>query len=182
MTELNGKFTFLIVEYVKLKDEQNKRIDFRDQMIFITLGSIGAVFSFVIEKPDYITALLVLPFACIVLGWTYLINDERISEIGTYCRKELIPRIERINLDPEQNVGTNWEVFHRTSERRKERKIIQLIMDLCIFCFSAFFSLAAFFYLSKCFSIIHVVLAALQSMFILYMIYQFISYASLSED
>jgi hypothetical protein len=42
-------FTFLIKEYEKLKDEQHKRIEFRDHMIYLTLATIGKVFSFAFE-------------------------------------------------------------------------------------------------------------------------------------
>ncbi len=59
---LNNNFTFLIKEYEKLKDEQHKRIEFRDNMIYLTLAVIGTVFSFALQKPDLNIALLVLTF------------------------------------------------------------------------------------------------------------------------
>lgn len=174
MTELNNKFNFLVKEYEKLKDEQHKRIEFRDQMIFITLGAIGGVFSFVVDQPDYVTALLVLPFVCVVLGWTYLTNDERISEIGDYCQKNIIPKIESTDLESKIKLIPSWEEFHRKAPGRKQRKITQVIIDLSIFCLSALFSIAAFFYLNRDFSTIHILLAILQSLFVLYLVYQFI--------
>ena len=72
---------FLIKEYEKLKDEQLKRIEFRDHMIYLTLGVVGAIFSFCLEKPEYNIAFLVLPFICTILGWTYFANDRKVSEI-----------------------------------------------------------------------------------------------------
>jgi hypothetical protein len=48
---------FLVTEYWKLKDEQHSRIEYRDHMTYLTLGAIGAVFSFAIEKPDYAVSL-----------------------------------------------------------------------------------------------------------------------------
>lgn len=176
------KANFLIKEYEKLKDEQIKRIDFRDQMIFVTLGAIGGVFSFVFEKPDYITALLVLPFVCIALGWTYLMNDEKVSEIGKYIRTVLIPRFQELNPNEKLDLQPSWEEFHRKVKRRKERKRIQMTIDLCIFCVSALLSISAFFYMCKCFSTGQLILGIVETLFILYLAYQFISYSDKSED
>jgi hypothetical protein len=36
----------LIQEYIKIKDEQTKRIGFRDNILYVTLGLIGLVVSF----------------------------------------------------------------------------------------------------------------------------------------
>lgn len=51
-------------------------------MIYLTLAAIGTVFSFLLKKPDFNIALLVLLFLYIVLGWTRLTNDEKISATG----------------------------------------------------------------------------------------------------
>jgi hypothetical protein len=182
MDAISNKMTFLIKEYEKLKDEQRERISFRDQLIFITLGSVGGVFSFVIEKPDYIMALLVLPFVCIVLGWTYLMNDEKITEMGDYIHHILIPKANSLAVDSKLTLQPSWEEFHRNTKRRKERKSIQLVMDLGIFCISGFFSLVCFFMLCDHYSCLHMIIAVCESLLLIYLAYQFISYTRLRSN
>lgn len=107
----SNNFTLLIKEYEKLRDEQHKRIEFRDHIIFLTLAFIGTVFSFALEKPDLNIALLVLPFLCKVLGWTYLANDEKISAIGNYVRTCLVPKLPEHNPDDKMPISGHWEDF-----------------------------------------------------------------------
>src|SRR5215217_3250792 len=75
-----------LIEYQKLKDEQIARIGFRDNLIYATLVAIGAILSFAITNPANYQALLILPLATFVLGWIYLSNDRKISDIGRYIR------------------------------------------------------------------------------------------------
>ena len=86
---MNDKKTILqvfLLEYEKLKEEQLKRIEFRDQMIYITLGIFGSILSFALSNKTNLYALLVIPWVCLILGWTYIVNDEKISAIGKYIR------------------------------------------------------------------------------------------------
>jgi hypothetical protein len=62
-------------------------------MIYVNLGEISEFFSFALENPKYNYALLVLPFISIVLGGTYLANDEKISSIGRYLKEIQIPKM-----------------------------------------------------------------------------------------
>src|SRR4051812_2102577 len=119
MIEHEGnRIAFLIREYEKLKDEQHKRIEFRDHMIYLTLAAIGGVFSFALERPNMSIAYLVLPFLCIVLGWTYLVNDEKISSIGNYLRSVLIPKIEEVSLVEKVTLKDTWEYYLRKDPKR----------------------------------------------------------------
>jgi hypothetical protein len=43
----------LIQEYIKIKDEQTKRIGFRDNILYVTLGLIGLVVSFSLKDTAY---------------------------------------------------------------------------------------------------------------------------------
>jgi hypothetical protein len=67
-----------------------------------------------------------------VLGWTYLVNDEKVSAIGRYIRTRLGPRLADL-VGAEQPVF-EWEVRHRTDRRRRSRKAFQLAVDLITFC------------------------------------------------
>ena len=74
-----------LAEYDKLKTEQTQRIGFRDNLPYVTLCLFGGTIA--ITTTNYY-ALLVVPWICLILGWTYLVNDEKISAIGRYnCRK-----------------------------------------------------------------------------------------------
>jgi len=149
MEQNNSNIQFLLSEYTKLREEQNKRIEFRDHMIYLTLGAIGAIFSFGLEKPQFNSAFLILPFICIVLGWTYLANDEKISSIGKYFENYLIPKIDTLPPDHKLSLSDNWDSIIRKDKKRKGRKIFQLFIDLSIYCFSASLSIVAFLVLNK---------------------------------
>jgi len=173
--------SFLIKEYEKLKDEQHKRIEFRDHMIYLTLAAIGGVFSFSLEKPDLNIALLVLPFLCIVLGWTYLRNDEKISAIGKYIRTVFISKIKSSDGADSNLLDDNWEEFLRKDKLRKQRKVFQLFVDLSIFCISGIVSLISFFVLHDSYNWYYILTAICESLFILFLAIQFIKYADIRK-
>jgi hypothetical protein len=79
--------------------------------------------------------LLLIPPACLVLGWTYLVNDQKVSAIALHIRTVLIPQI-RAELGTDLPLFT-WEVQHRGDSRRRFRKIGQLGIDLITFCVPA---------------------------------------------
>ncbi len=149
--EQQKMFEVYLQEYSKLKDEQTQRIGFRDNLLYVTLVVFGAVLSFALtnqsKSPYAIYSLLVLPWVCLILGWTYLVNDEKISAIGRYIRLKLVDKIsEHIDkADIESIFG--WEIEHRSDKRRRQRKIEQLIVDEITFVFSGVAALLSFWFL-----------------------------------
>ena len=142
------KIEVYLQEYSKLKDEQIKRIEFRDNLLYVNLGLFGAVLSFVFvnqTQPYAIYALLVLPWVSLILGWTYLVNDEKISAIGRYIRWKLVKKISELTGNIESIFG--WEIEHKSDRRRRRRKIEQLIVDEITFVFSGVSGLLAFWFL-----------------------------------
>ncbi|MDJ0703930.1 MAG: hypothetical protein QNJ46_11675 [Leptolyngbyaceae cyanobacterium MO_188.B28] len=133
-------------EYGKLKDEQAQRIGFRDNLLYVTLALFGTVLAFALGEKANPYGLLVLPWVSLVLGWTYLVNDQKISAIGRYIRYKLVDKVGGIigktNTDIESIFG--WEIAHRGDKRRKQRKIEQLIIDEIAFVFSGLAALIAF--------------------------------------
>ncbi|MFI6273137.1 hypothetical protein [Micromonospora zamorensis] len=121
----------LLSEYEQLKHEQRTRIGFRDNLIYATLGSMAAVVAAALSVKDHANLLLLLPVASVVLGWTYLINDEKISAIGRYVRTDLGPRLVALTSGGEPAFG--WETAHRSDARRISRKYLQLAVDLGTF-------------------------------------------------
>ena len=114
-----------------MKAEQTGRIGFRDNMIYVTLASVGVVVSFSLSKEGPIAALLVVPWVTFVLGWTYVVNDEKISAIGRYIRLTLQPRIRSLVERTDDVFG--WEIAHRSDKLRVERKWVQFFVDLVAF-------------------------------------------------
>ncbi|MFJ8112812.1 hypothetical protein [Streptomyces sp. NPDC096132] len=120
----------LLVEYQSVKDEQKARIGFRDNLLYVTLAVVAAVIAAAAQARQT-AMLLALPPVCVVLGWTYLVNDEKISAIGRYVRGELGPRLAAMAGSAEV---FGWETFHRGDSRRTSRKVVQCVVDLLAFC------------------------------------------------
>jgi hypothetical protein len=131
--ERNGDVTvgqLLLAEYQSIKDEQKSRIGFRDNLLYVTLTVLAAVIAASAQAKQP-AMLLALPPVCVVLGWTYLVNDEKISAIGAYVRGDLGPRLA--GLAGAERVF-EWEVAHQGDARRRSRKAIQCGIDLLAFC------------------------------------------------
>ncbi|WP_433378463.1 hypothetical protein ACQPZX_11730 [Actinoplanes sp. CA-142083] len=122
----------LAVEYEKLKEEQRARIGLRDNLIYATLVAMAAVVAALMQSGGRTDFLLLLPPVTFLLGWTYLANDQKISDIGRYIREDLGPRLTAL-ADGEAPVF-GWEAAHRVGPRRAGRKLMQLLVDLMAFC------------------------------------------------
>ncbi|MBD0843175.1 hypothetical protein [Streptomyces sp. TRM68416] len=120
----------LLAEYQTVKDEQKTRIGFRDNLLYVTLTVVAAVIA-AAAQAEQSAMLLAIPPVCAVLGWTYLVNDEKISAIGRYIRQDLGPRLAQL-ADAERAFA--WEIAHRTDSRRRSRKAVQCAVDLLAFC------------------------------------------------
>ncbi|ELP69017.1 hypothetical protein ACKI1I_21740 [Streptomyces turgidiscabies] len=130
----------LLAEYATLKDEQKSRIGFRDNLLYVTLTVVAAVIAAAAQARQPVM-LLALPPVCVVLGWTYLINDEKISAIGAYVRGELGPRLAQL---ARIEAAFGWESAHRSDARRRSRKAVQLAVDLLAFCVVPFAGLVVY--------------------------------------
>jgi hypothetical protein len=134
-------------EYDKLKDEQIARIGFRDNLIYATLVAIGGVLSFALADPAKLHALLLLPLANVVIGWTYITNDQKISSIGRYIRSVLLLKLREASQEPgAQFFG--WEFTPRIEQQRLWRKLIQLVVNEALFVGSCLVALIAYFQLA----------------------------------
>ena len=122
-------------EYQALKTEQNSRIGFRDNLLYVNLTSVGALLAYWATNRYSLQTttnpLLLIPWINVILGWTYLVNDNAISRIGEYIRTNLTQNIKQ--TIPNRCKPFEWESFHRSDIRRKSRKTTQLIVDLFAF-------------------------------------------------
>ncbi|MFC8388304.1 MULTISPECIES: hypothetical protein [unclassified Streptomyces] len=123
----------LLAEYQTVKDEQKARIGFRDNLLYVTLAVVAAVIAAAAQAKQP-SMLLALPPVCLVLGWTYLVNDEKISAIGRYVRDDLGPRLAALAANGSGFTTFGWEAYHRSDTRRRSRKTIQTVIDLTAFC------------------------------------------------
>jgi hypothetical protein len=130
----------LLQEYEKLKAEQLARINTRDNLIYVTLASFAAGVAATLQAG--VDFLLALPLLCVVLGWTYLANDQKISAIGRHIRTELAPRLETF-LRTDIPLFT-WETGHRSDRYRRLRKAGQLVVDLLTFCVPSLAAISAY--------------------------------------
>jgi hypothetical protein len=135
----------LLAEYEQIKQEQRARIGFRDNLIYATFGVMAAVIGSTLARGGHLEMLLLLPPLSVTLGWTYLVNDEKISAIGRYIRDELAPRLKE--LTPERTEVFGWESAHRRDVHRHSRKRFQLAVDLLTFCAAPLASLAVYWLL-----------------------------------
>ncbi|MGJ3249143.1 MAG: hypothetical protein ACFE0I_24100 [Elainellaceae cyanobacterium] len=147
MSDKDSSLEILLAEYNCLKSEQAQRIGFRDNLLYVTLGVFGGVVSYAVSDPSHYYALLVIPWVCLILGWTYVVNDEKISAIGRYIRYKLVDRIKAHTGYADLETLFGWEIAHRSDRHRKRRKIQQLIVDEITFVFSGIIALSAFWFL-----------------------------------
>ncbi|MCP9949076.1 hypothetical protein [Actinomadura madurae] len=133
----------LLAEYERIKEEQKVRIGFRDNLLYVSLASMAAVVGFTFSPKGHIGLLLALPLFAVVLGWAYVVNDQKISAIGEYVRTELSSRLA--SLSNAQGSVFAWENYHRSDNRRVSRKFLQLSVDLITFCGSSMAAIVTYF-------------------------------------
>jgi len=172
--------TVYLQEYQKLKDEQIQRIGFRDNIIYTNLIAVGAVGAFAVTNAGNIQALFIIPWVCLVLGWTYLVNDEKISSIGRYLRLELDGRI-RAYLNNSDPTLLGWEVVHRDDERRQERKILQLFIDELTFCISGLAAVVTYWLSQPTFSRVWQWVSGVEILLLFILGFQMAKYADLNH-
>lgn len=124
----------LALEFEHLKEEQRLRISTRDNLIYATLGSQALVVAAALQAAKPVM-LLLLPPACVILGWTYLVNDDRVTAIGRHIEIVIVPELTRLVKPPVEVFS--WERRHRSDRHRRSRKAWQLVVDLLVFCVPA---------------------------------------------
>src|SRR5690606_14867176 len=129
-------------EYERIKDEQKSRIGFRDNLIYATLASMALVVGAALQGNGNSAMLVLMPPVALLLGWTYVVNDEKISAIGRYVRTDLGPRLAELVEGLDEPFG--WETAHRSDRRRLSRKYLQLLIDLLLFCVAPAAALLAY--------------------------------------
>ncbi|OLR95119.1 hypothetical protein [Actinokineospora bangkokensis] len=121
----------LLAEYEALKAEQKSRIALRDRLVYTALAALAATLALALQPVERPHLVLLLPLVCVVLGWTHLANDQKITAIGAYLRGEVAPVLAH-RAGPLANL-LSWETHHRASRYRRVDKCAQLAVDLLAF-------------------------------------------------
>lgn len=126
------------LQYGSIKDEQIKRIAFRDNLPYVTIAVTAT--ALVATTKLGMLILLVVPLACTLLGWGCLMNDLKVTQMARCIRERIIPFIEE-HAEPGVPV-LPWESYYRTEELgRRSRLACQLAIDMATFCGSAVLAL-----------------------------------------
>jgi hypothetical protein len=169
-----GQLDVLRDELKVLKDEQRDRIRARDNLIYSLVVAIAAVAGG--AKFAGSAVALLLPPVALALGWTYLVNDQKVTAIGAYLRTDLAPRLSAL-------VGADvlrWETAHRSDNRRRQRKGIQLGVDLVVFVVPAAAAIAWYWAAGP--THIALVLASIaEAVTVLIAVWQVIAYADITS-
>jgi hypothetical protein len=168
-------------EYDKLKSEQTQRIGFRDNLLYVTLGLFGTIISLAVSNTANYYALLVIPWVCLILGWTYLINDEKITAIGRYVRYTLTEKVKEQTGHTDIESIFGWETAHRSDNRRKRRKIEQLIIDEITFVLSGIIGVICFWLLVSNAPLAVNILALIEILLLLVLGVEIFIYADLAK-
>lgn len=166
-TKLNDSdiLNVLLLEYDKLKEEQNSRISRRDSLIYISLGIFGAIFSFTMTNQGFIYTLLLIPPLSFILSWLYISNDFKVLEIKNYIKNNLEPKITK--LFPEKIDIFEWEKNYRKDSFTKLRKITQFLVEEITFSLSSISALVTFFIFTKEISFVLALLVFVDIIFVL---------------
>ena len=134
-------------------------------------------------------SLLIAPWICVILGWTYLVNDDKISTIGRYLREDLTTKINTIlNIENDESVNENhknilgWETFHRSDNRRKRRKFEQFFIDQITFVLSGLTALVYFWLSVNNKSIPIKIICGLELFLLLFLAIEICLYADFNKD
>jgi len=177
MTEEDPILKIWLLEYDKLKAEQTQRIGFRDNLLYVTLGLFGTIVSFAASNSANYYAFLILPWASLILGWTYLVNDEKISAIGRYIRLTLVEKIKEKSGHADVESLFGWEIAHRSDPRQIE----QLIVDEITFVLSGIITLISFWALVPGTPLAINILGGVELLLLLILGWEIIVYADLAQ-
>lgn len=119
----------MVTEFEALKREQAARIGTRDNLVYAAFAAMGLVVAAGLRTASGASLLLLLPPVVVVLGWTRVANDVKVTHIGQYVRGDLSRRLEAITGE----AVFGWEHAHRSDSRRRLRMVCQTVADLVLF-------------------------------------------------
>jgi hypothetical protein len=159
---MNGIRDHHLLEYEKLKDEQGRRIHFRDNMRYVTLAAIGLVAAQAGKSSPELW--LVIPWICVVLGWNYVANVHSVRAIADYIKDTLS---EAVSSGGGKN-AFGWETVRSQGDRKYvSRRVHQLLVDEITFFLPGVIALTIFG-LTQSGSVLRWVLAGVEALLCLW--------------
>jgi hypothetical protein len=76
-------------EYGALKAEQIERIKQRDTFLNLNIIAVGLIGTLAAQARGLGQIWLLIPWVTFILGWAYLINDDKVSAIGAHIRRAM---------------------------------------------------------------------------------------------
>jgi hypothetical protein len=121
-----------VAQYEQLKAEQRDRMKIRDRLPYVTFVALGGAIALSVSGSGIVrsSVFLAVPLICLILGWTFLRNNDKIAEIGRFIR-ETYPECR-------------WESYRFGINGRRRKKIIQLIVNLIQFVVIGYIALGVF--------------------------------------
>ena len=121
----------LLLEYEKLKDEQRTRIGIRENLFYIALIVVGAVFSALLTMTGLDVGYLALTPVLFIISNSYYYNDEVIARMNAYIRENLAPRLAAATGLKAEDIF-QWEGYTRGT-RRIRRRLYQFVANLTLY-------------------------------------------------
>jgi hypothetical protein len=128
-----------LLEYDKLKEEQGRRIHFRDNMRYVTLAAIGVAATQADARNPALW--LVIPWICVVLGWNYVANVHIVRGLGDYIRDDLGSKVSK---DSCPGTVFGWEHRRCGDKKYASRRLSQFVVDEITFFVPGVIALAIF--------------------------------------
>lgn len=131
MMSVGDKLQPILSEFEKLKDEQIVRIQYRENLYYLTMVVAGGLIAAAFGDIDLDRALIVLPIVLFIILTVYTNNDKKITAIGDYFAEHLAERV-RSSLQNSDDYFS-WETYHKNNRGRFFRKLRHLISKLLLF-------------------------------------------------
>jgi hypothetical protein len=127
-----------------------------------------------------VAALLLVPPALLIVGWSYVMTDRAITAQGTYIREKLAPRVQA--QLPERPEVFGWETECRSDAHRQRRMRAWLIVHLGMYCLFPLVAIGAVFALDSRPSVVTIVIAGMEIPWVFALAREITRYADLKSD
>ncbi len=126
-----GKLNVIIAEFDKLKEEQVSRIQYRENLYYLTMLVAGGLIAASYGDVRIERSTIVLPIVLFIILTVYNNNDDKITAIGEYIENCLAKNTGQLLGEDMKYFG--WEGYHREKSGRALRKFRHFISKIILF-------------------------------------------------
>lgn len=109
-------------EYASMKQEQLERIKQRDTFLHLNIVAIAVNSAIAVQGAEQALAWLVLSWISLILGWTYLSNDDKVSALALHLKD-----LQHAGIAP------RWESGNKGLIPRRVRRVADAIVFTAAF-------------------------------------------------